>query len=185
MKFLKNSHVRKEKLEAIIDMASEDYGYYRLVEYHKVRRLSLNDCVQRFKDLLPEIVRYFEGEAHNTSIRPGERSKMQEFHDELVHPEFHLYLLFLSGALPRLASINAQLQKSNLDLFTAYLKINWFLKVFLEPILHNVEHSIQEKNIRTDISDIDYDITEFHQCREQSIASGQLSYSRLQVVMKI
>ena len=76
----------------------------------------------------------------DTSIRPGERSKMQEFHDELVHPEFQLYLLLLSGALPRLASINTQLQKSDLDLFTAYLSINWFLKVFLEPILHNVEH---------------------------------------------
>ena len=164
-------------------MASEDHGYYRLVEYHKVRRLSLNDCVQRFKDLLPEIVRYFEGEAHNTSIRPGERSKMQEFHDELVHPEFHLYLLFLSGALPRLASINAQLQKSDLDLFTAYLKINWFFKVYLFFAMLSTVY--KKKNIRIDISDIDYDITEFQQCREQSIASGQLSCSRLQVVMKI
>ena len=59
MKFFKNSHIQREKLEAITEMASEDHEYYRLVEYHKVRWLSLTDCVQRFKDLLHEIVRYF------------------------------------------------------------------------------------------------------------------------------
>ena len=32
MKFFKNSHVQKEKLEAITEMASEDHEYYRLVE---------------------------------------------------------------------------------------------------------------------------------------------------------
>ena len=57
MKFFKNSHVRKEKLEAIIEVALEDQEYFRLVEYHKVQWLTLNDCVQRFKDLLPDTSR--------------------------------------------------------------------------------------------------------------------------------
>ena len=68
MKFFKNSHIRKERLEVIIQMTEEDHEYFQLVTYHKARWLSLNDCVQRFTDLLPEIVLYFEQEAHNTSL---------------------------------------------------------------------------------------------------------------------
>ena len=46
MKHFKNSHVRKEKLKAIIEMSEEEHEYHQLVTYHKVRWLSLNDCVQ-------------------------------------------------------------------------------------------------------------------------------------------
>ena len=95
MKFLKNNHIRKEKLKVIIEITEEEHEFYQLVTYHRVRWLSLNDCVQRFTDLLPEIVLYLEQEAHNRAIRPGERSKMQDFYDEVVHPEFQLYLFFL------------------------------------------------------------------------------------------
>ena len=118
MKFFKNS---KEKLEVII----------QLVTYHKVRWLSLNDCVKRFTDLLPEIVLYFEQEAHNTSLQPGERSNMREFYDELVHPEFQLYL---SGRLPILASISYKHLSKTFLLLT-----KGFSRTFFEPILRNVE----------------------------------------------
>ena len=69
MKFFKNSHVRKEKLEVIIQMTEEDHEHFQLVTYHKVRWLSLNDCVQRFTDLLPEIVLYFEQENFTSTRR--------------------------------------------------------------------------------------------------------------------
>ena len=109
---------------------------------------------------------------------------MQEFYDELVQPEFQLYLFFLSATLPILANINQQLQKSDLDLFTAYQKISCFSKVFLKPILHNVDIGMQDENIRTDIDDIDYDISVFRQFKDQSVSSGQISYARLHTVMK-
>lgn len=109
MRYFKNSHVRKEKLKELIDMSEEEHEYQQLVQYHRVRWLSLNECVQRFADLLPEIVQYFEHESQNTAIRPSERAKLQEFHDELVDPMFQLYLYFLQGRLPLLASINTQL----------------------------------------------------------------------------
>lgn len=143
-----------------------------------------NDCVQRFVDLLPEIVRYFEEEAHNMSLRPAECSKMQKFYDQLVNPEFQLYLYFLQGKLPTLASINRQLQNPDQDLFTAYQKISCFSRVFLESILLNVQNGLQADNIRTDIDQIDYDITTFSQFKTQSISSGQLSHSRLHVVLQ-
>ena len=53
-------------------------------------------------------------------------------YDELVHPEFQLYLYFLQGKLPTLASINTQQQNSDQNLFTAYQKIVVFLMFFTE-----------------------------------------------------
>ena len=76
MKHFKNSHVRKEKLKEIIELSEEEHEYNQLVAYHKVRWLSLNDCVQRFTDLIPEIVLYFEQEAQNTAVRTSERAKL-------------------------------------------------------------------------------------------------------------
>ena len=154
MKHFKNSHVRKEKLQEILEMSAEEHEYQQLVQYHGVRWLSLNDCVQRFTDLLPEIVLYFEQEAHNTAIRVSERTKLQEFYDELVDPAFQLYLYFLKGRLPLLANINTQLQKSEHDLFTAYQKIRGFRNAFLEPILRDVRAGMQDENVRADVDDI-------------------------------
>ena len=37
MRFFRNSHVRKEKLQALIEASSEEHDYYNLVTYHKVR----------------------------------------------------------------------------------------------------------------------------------------------------
>ena len=78
MRYFKNSHVHKEKLQAIIEMSEEEHEYQQLVTYHEVRWLSLNDCVQRFTDLLPEIVHHFEQEAQNTANRPSERVKLRD-----------------------------------------------------------------------------------------------------------
>ena len=184
MRYFKNSHVRKEKLQVIIEMSEEEHEYQQLVTYHKVRWLSLNDCVQRFTDLLPEIVCYFEQEAQNTTNRPSERAKLQEIHDAVVDPEFQLYLYFLQGRLPILANINTQLQKSNQDLFTSYQKIASFKNAFLEPILNEVDNGMQDDNIRTDVDDIDYESSQFQQFQEQAISSGQLSNAQLHQVMK-
>lgn len=185
MNHFKNSHVRKEKLTAIIEMSDNEHEYQQLVAYHRVRWLSLNDCVQRFTDLLPEIVSYFELQAHTTSIRLSERAKLQELYDGLVDPAFQLYLYFLRGRLPILASINTQLQKKDQDLFTSYQKIDGFKKTFLEPILHEVDDGMQEGNVRTesDVDNIDYDCKEFIKFKEQAISSGQLSFGQLHEVM--
>lgn len=153
--------MRKEKLKELVDMSGEEHEYQQLVQYHRVRWLSHNDCVQRFSDLLPEIVQYFEHEAQNSAIRPSERAMLQEFHEELIEPTFQLYLYFLQGCLPLLASINTQLQKRNQDLFTVYQKISSFKCAFLEPILCNVRIGMQEANIRSDVDEIDHDCTKF------------------------
>ena len=96
-----------------------------------------------------------------------------------------MYLYFLQGRLPLLASINTQLQKSDQDLFTVYQKISSFKCAFLEPVLHNVGMGMKEDNIRSDIDEIDYQCcSQFQQFKEQSVSSGLLSPRQLHVVMK-
>ena len=46
MRYFRKSHVRKEKLQALIEASRDDHDYYNLVTYHRVRWLSLNECVQ-------------------------------------------------------------------------------------------------------------------------------------------
>ena len=99
MRFFRNNHVRKEKLQAIIEASGDEHNYYNLVIYHnKVRWLSLNDCMQQFVDLLPEIVQFFE-ESHSSRNRPAERSRLENIHKRLVSAEFQLYLYFLRAAI--------------------------------------------------------------------------------------
>ena len=97
--------MRKEKLQAIVELSDEVHEYQQLVTYHKIRWLSLSECVHRLVDLLPEIVCYFDEESHSTHNRPGERAKLRKMHEELVSAEFQLYLFFLNGQLPILAGI--------------------------------------------------------------------------------
>ena len=86
--------------------------------HHRVQWLSLNNCVQRFVYLLPEIVIYQE--AHINVIQQSERAKMQDQHDHLVDRRFQLYLYFLQGHFPILSCYNTQLQKSKQDHFATY-----------------------------------------------------------------
>ena len=167
--------MRKEKLQAIIEMSEEEHEYQQLVTYHKVRWLTLNDCVQRFTDLLPEIVNYFEQEAQNAANRPSEHAKLQEIHDGIVDPQFQLYLYFLQGRLPILANINTQLQKGNQDLFTSYRKKASFKNAFLEPILIQVDDGMQDGNIRTDVDDIDLESSQFKDQQYRVASSPMLN----------
>ena len=48
IKFFRGSHVRKEKLQSLVEMSDEVHEYQQLVTYHRVRWLSLNECVQMF-----------------------------------------------------------------------------------------------------------------------------------------
>ena len=141
VKYFKNSHTFTQRaLLSIIGM-SEEHEYQQLVTY-KVRWLSLNDCIQRFTDLLPGTVCYLEQEAHNTANWPSECAKLQGIY---VDPEFQLYLYFFQGHLAILGSINTQLQ---------YLFIAKCFKN--EPILKWVDDGMQDSNICTDVDNRRY-----------------------------
>ena len=58
--FFKDSPVRREEFHKLKELVELDSPHVSLVLYHKVRWLSLADCVERLTGLLPLLVRYFE-----------------------------------------------------------------------------------------------------------------------------
>ena len=176
--------MRKEKLQALVEASSDEHDYYTLVTYHKVRWLSLNECVQRFTDLLPEICQFFEEESHRSRNSVAERTRLGEIHQKLVSAEFQLYLFFLQGQLPIIAGINTQLQKSNQDLFTTYQKIKCFMQTLLEPVLIEKDKGLVEENLRVDIDSIAYPGDDLVRFREQAVTSGQITMGQMHDVLR-
>ena len=147
--FFKYSPVRREEFKKLKEMVEPDSPYIYIVQYHKVRWLSLADCVSRLVQLLPLLIQYFEEQALDTSNRPAVRSKCQDLHARLSMPKLQLFLYFLHPQLNILASINRWLQSSNLTLHTVYSKIQAFLKTFASPVTLDCNTSVfDENNIR-------------------------------------
>ena len=69
----KYSAVSQSQFKAIMELSEEKY--IKLVSYHKVRWLSLNECVQRLVQLHSVLCTYFENEAHDMSNRAVVRRK--------------------------------------------------------------------------------------------------------------
>ena len=56
MRFFRNGHVHKKKLQALVQASRDEHDHYNLVTYHIIRWLSFNECVKQFVDLIPEII---------------------------------------------------------------------------------------------------------------------------------
>ena len=76
------------------DLVDPDSPIISIVQYHRVRWLSLSDCVSRVVQMLPLLVKYFEEQAQDSQNRQSVRSKCRDLHDRLSEPMFHLYLFF-------------------------------------------------------------------------------------------
>ena len=63
--FFKDSPVRKEEFHKLKELVEPDSPHVSLVLYHKVRWLSLADCVERLTGLLPLLVQYFEEQSQD------------------------------------------------------------------------------------------------------------------------
>lgn len=80
--------------------------YISLMQYHKIRWLSLSDCVNRVCILLPHLVRYYEEKMNDMKNRLTVRKKARDLHDRVEEPLFALYLYFLQPILDILADSN-------------------------------------------------------------------------------
>ena len=128
-------------------MVEPDSPFVAIVLYHRVRWLSLSDCVSRVVQLLPLLVRYFEEQAIDTHNRLAIQNKCQDLHVRVSTPIFHLYLFFLNPHLDLLAKINKWLQSTNLTLNTVYCKIQALLRTFTAPVVIDSSSSEQMKLI--------------------------------------
>ncbi len=123
MNYFQGSAVRRDKfgehrVKSLEDLTDPEGAYMTLVTYHKVRWLSLSDCVQRLWDLLQPLVTFFEEETGDQRNQPKVRKLAADLHEQISKPEFHLYLSFLEKPLRDLAAVNRHLQTRNQTLYT-------------------------------------------------------------------
>ena len=131
------------------ELVEPDSPLVSIVQYHKVRWLSLSDCVSRMVKLLPLLVRYFEEQAQDTKNRQAVRAKCRDLHARLSMPLFHLYLYFLDPQLDLLAKMNKWLQSTKLTLNAVYCKIQALIKTFTAPVtLDNAKSVDDDTNLR-------------------------------------
>ena len=147
--FFKDSSVRRDEFTHLKELVEPDSPHIRLVQYHKVRWLSLSDCVSRLVMLLPLLVQYFEEQANDTQNRQAVRNKCQDLHARLSQPLFQLYLYFLAPHLELLSGLNKWLQNTKLTLHTVYSKVQALMKSFSAPVALDADKSLtDQENLR-------------------------------------
>lgn len=90
----KDSAVRRDEFYKLQELVQPEAPYVQIVQYHKVRWLSLVDCVDRLVQRLPLLVRYFDEQSRDRSNRAAVREKCATLHSRLGEPTFQLYLFF-------------------------------------------------------------------------------------------
>jgi hypothetical protein len=145
--FFKDSPVRREEFRKLKELVEPDSPHVALVLYHRVRWLSLADCVERLTQLLPLLVRYFEEQAEDMANSTTVRAKSRALHARLSEPLFQLYLFFLGPQLNMLAKLNKWLQHSEMSLHVVYSKIRALTKAFIEPIVIDSSEFLSESDV--------------------------------------
>ena len=97
--FFKDSPVRREEFLKLNELVEPDSPHVALVLYHRVRWLSLADCVERLTQLLPLLVRYFDEQAEDMANSTTVRAKSRALHARFSEPLFQLYLFSLAHSL--------------------------------------------------------------------------------------
>ena len=146
--YFRDSSTRRDQFQSLVELTDPERDYIAIVQYHKIRWLSLSDCVNRVCTLLPSLLRFFEEEMRDMKNRVAVRRKAEDLHTRLEDPLFALYLYFLQPNLDILADINRQLQKANQSLYVMCCKISAFKTTLLEPLLQDPEKEVIVSNLR-------------------------------------
>ena len=75
--FFKDSLVRCEEFFKLQELGEPGSTHIALVQHHRIRWLSLADCVERIMQLLPMLVRLFEEQALDTANCVAVQTKCQ------------------------------------------------------------------------------------------------------------
>ena len=110
----------------------------KLVSYHKIRWLSLEQCVDRIFNLYDHLREYFEKRSTDTNNRKLVRDRCHDLYERITDPKFVLYILFLKAYLPLIGSINKACQRKDGLLYKSYAEVRSLKKCLLETILFDV-----------------------------------------------
>lgn len=151
----KYSAVSQSQLKSLLELKEEKY--IKLVSYHKIRWLSLNECVQRLSSLHTVLCEYFEREMNDKANRKAVRTKCEDLLERLRDPKFLLYLLFLQAYLPLLSEINVQCQKRNALIFQSCSKIQTIITTLIEPVVLDSKLPPEELLAESNLKPVDPD----------------------------
>ena len=149
--YFKGSPCRRDEFQAFLRLIDPDTEYLRIVDYHRVRWLSLLDCVEALCAVLPHLVSFFEREQSNQANNSQTRKKADKLYTELSKPKFSVYLYFLRPQLEILSNLNKLLQTPDQSIHTTYTKIRAYRRLFISPVVIDVAKSIDDIENRLDV----------------------------------
>uniref|UniRef100_H3AC63 HAT C-terminal dimerisation domain-containing protein n=1 Tax=Latimeria chalumnae TaxID=7897 RepID=H3AC63_LATCH len=139
------SKINKLRFATLCEMGSKMHNV--LLNYNPIHWLSFNNCAQRLVELQEKLIEVL------TTISPELAQKLQ---DSAVHR----CLLSLKEFLPKLASVNLELQKSQLTIFDSFEVIDTFRMTITDIVLHLQEE--QDFSVFNELS-------QFLVCQDESV----------------
>ena len=104
--YFKFSSKRNDKFEQLVKLTEPTKLTYKLVQYTKIRWLSLTKCVNRVRHLLSDLNQFFLKESEDSSNSRGVRTLAEDLFVRTNDITFRLYLEFLYDTLPLLDEVN-------------------------------------------------------------------------------
>ena len=152
--YFKFSGKRLAKFELLVRLTDPTKLTYKLVQYCKVRWLSLNKCVNRIHSLLSELTQFFLEESRDDTNTRAVRDMAGDLFVQSNDITFRLYLEFLFDTLPLLDDINRKLQTPNVDMYKIYCTIESFRRAFASPVLKDVSKSASDLENHVESSEV-------------------------------
>ena len=138
-----------DKFHQLVKLTDPTKKIYKLIQYSKIRWLSLTKCVTRLKDVLSHLNEFFIQESDDTV-----RSLAEDLFIRTNDLKFRLYLDFLYDALPMPDEINKYIQTPNVDINKVCCAIESFCKAFSSPLLINPNLSASDDNNHVKVEDV-------------------------------
>ena len=156
MNYFQASSVRRDKFEEshirdLEEMTDSDGVYMALVKYHKIRWLSLADCVRRLWTLLQPLVKYFREEKNDMKNQLKVRKLAAAIYEQIVKPEFHLFISFLKEPMCELSKINRHLQTRNQTIYTSCSRILALKRTFVNYLWD--EKDMEDDKVQTPVEE--------------------------------
>ena len=152
--YFKFSAKHLDKFEQLVSLTNPNKVTYKLVQYCKVRWLSLNKCVTRIKRLLPELTQFFLEESEDTTNTRSVRDMASDLFIRINDVTFRLYIEFLHDNLNPLDDMNLKLQTPNIDMYKTYCTTQSFRKAFATPVLKDVSGAADDIENQVEMSKV-------------------------------
>ena len=154
--YFKFSSKRNDKFQQLVKLTNPTKLTYKLVQYSKIRWLSLNKCVNRVRNLLSDLNQFFLQESEDSSNTRAVRTMAEDLFVRTNDITFRLYLEFLYDTLPLLDEINRKLQTPNVNIYKTYCSIDSFRKAFAALVLKDPGISPSEDDNHIPVSEVKF-----------------------------